>query len=501
DWNFGAGLPSAAKLTHTYADNGTYNVTLTVTDKDGGVSSASTTATISNINPTANAGGPYRTTINVTIPLTGSGSDVAADTLTYEWDLNNDSVFETPGQNVVGSWPTSGVKTVTLRVRDKDGGTATSATTVDVGSPPTANAGGPYTANEGSAVSFTGSGSDPDGDPITYSWNFGDGSSGSGSNPTHTYVDNGTYVATLTVTDDRGGVTTSQATVTINNAAPTARISSPASGNEGQVIAFDGSGSSDPGVNDTLTYAWDFGDGSTGTGATPSHQYRDNGTFTVSLTVTDNSGASNSTSATITINNVAPTANAGGPYGGDEALGGTAISFDGSGSSDPGLDDTLTYLWDFGDGSPTANGQTVSHTYNDSGNYTVSLTVTDDDGANGTDTVDVTINNLPPTADAGGPYNTTVDTPVTLSGSGSDPVDPVTFDWDLDNDGTFETAGQTVDFTQSTTGTYTVVLQVSDDDGGSTTASTTVQVNSLLPLAWLGLPFILARLSRRKRKR
>ncbi|MCB9102688.1 MAG: PKD domain-containing protein [Anaerolineales bacterium] len=504
NWNFGDGSPapaSAAKVTHTYADNGTYNVTLTVTDKDGGVSSASTTATISNINPTANAGGPYRTTINVTIPLTGSGSDVAADTLTYEWDLNNDSVFETPGQNVVGSWPTSGVKTVTLRVRDKDGGTATSATTVDVGSPPTANAGGPYTANEGSAVSFTGSGSDPDGDPITYSWNFGDGSSGSGSNPTHTYVDNGTYVATLTVTDDRGGVTTSQATVTINNAAPTARISSPASGNEGQVIAFDGSGSSDPGVNDTLTYAWDFGDGSTGTGATPSHQYRDNGTFTVSLTVTDNSGASNSTSATITINNVAPTANAGGPYGGDEALGGTAISFDGSGSSDPGLDDTLTYLWDFGDGSPTANGQTVSHTYNDSGNYTVSLTVTDDDGANGTDTVDVTINNLPPTADAGGPYNTTVDTPVTLSGSGSDPVDPVTFDWDLDNDGTFETAGQTVDFTQSTTGTYTVVLQVSDDDGGSTTASTTVQVNSLLPLAWLGLPFILARLSRRKRKR
>ncbi|MCB9101309.1 MAG: PKD domain-containing protein, partial [Anaerolineales bacterium] len=504
-WNFGDSSPapaSADKVSHTYADNGTYTVTLTVTDKDGSTSSASTTAVINNVAPTANAGGPYQTTINIPIPLNGSGLDVAADTLTYEWDLNGDGIFETPGKNVNASWPTPGVKSITLRVSDEDGGATTSATTVNVGSPPTANAGGPYGGPENSVIAFTGSGSDPDNDPLTYSWTFGDGSSGTGATPSHRYVDNGTYTAILTVNDGRGGVATSQATVTINNVAPTAKISSPASGNEGQNISFDGSGSSDPGPNDTLTYAWDFGDGSTGTGATVLHRYRDNGTLTVRLTVTDKDGASNSTLTTITINNVAPTANISAPSGGDEAPGGTTISFDGSGSSDPGLDDTLTYLWDFGDGTPAANGPaTVSHTYIDSGSYTVRLTVTDNDGASNTATVNVTINNLPPTANAGGPYSTTVDTPVTLSGSGSDiPADPLTYNWDLDNNGTFETPGQNVDFTQSTTGTYTVVLQVSDDDGGSTTASTTVQVNSLLPLAWLSLPFILTRLGR-KRKR
>lgn len=506
-WDFGDGSSppaSADMVTHTYADNGTYNVTLTVTDRDGGTSSASTTATINNVSPTASAGGPYRTTINVPVNLNGSGLDVTADPLTYAWDLDNDGVFETPGQNVVGNWPTPGVKTITLRVTDDDGASTTSTTTVDVGSPPIAVAGGPYIGTESVAITLNGSGSsDPDGDPLTYQWTFGDGSpTATGAIVSHTYVDNGSYTATLTVTDGRGGSATAQATVTINNVAPTANINSPASGNEGQNISFDGSGSSDPGPNDTLSFSWNFGDGSTGSGVTTSHVYRDNGTFTISLTVTDKDGASGSTSTTITINNVAPTANVNASPGGDEAPAGTVVSFDGSGSSDPGLADTLTYRWNFGDGTPAANGPAaIDHTYNDSGSYTVSLTVTDNDGASNTTTVNVTINNVPPTANAGGPYNTTVDTPVTLSGSGSDiPADPLTYNWDLDNNGTFETAGQTVDFTSSTTGTYTVVLQVSDDDGGSTTASTTVQVNSLLPLAWLSLPFILTRL-RRKRKR
>ncbi|MCB0166104.1 MAG: PKD domain-containing protein [Anaerolineae bacterium] len=506
-WDFGDSSPSPAsadRVAHTYADNGVYNVSLTVTDKDGGTSSVSTTATVNNVNPTASAGGPYRTTINLPVNLNGSGSDVAADTLTFAWDLNNDGTFETPGQNVVNTWATPGVKTVSLRVTDDDGGSATSTTTVDVGSPPIAVAGGPYTGSENVAITLNGSGSsDPDGDPITYRWTFGDGSpAANGAVVNHTYVDNGAYVATLTVTDNRGGVATSQANVTITNAAPTANISGPTNGDEGEDITFDGRGSSDPGPNDTLSYNWDFGDGGTASGPTASHQYRDNGRFDVTLTVTDKDGASDSTSISITINNVAPTANAGGPYGGDdEAPAGVTIVFDGSGSSDPGVDDTLTYQWTFGDGSPPDTGPVVSHTYLDSGSYTVRLTVSDDDGDTNTDTILVVINNLPPTADAGGPYDTTVDTPVELTGSGSDiPADlPLTYEWDLDNNGTFETAGQTVDFTESTTGTYTIVLRVSDDDGGSTTASTTVQVNSLLPLAWLTLPFILTRLRKRKR--
>jgi hypothetical protein len=112
----------------------------------------------------------------------------------------------------------------------------------------------------------------------------------------------------------------------------------------------------------------------------------------------------------------------------------------------------------------------------------------------------VTISNVFPTADAGGLYTTTVGVPVTLTGSGADvPADPLTYTWNLDNDSIFETPGRIVTFTRATTGTYPVTLQVDDGDGGIVTDTTTVQVNSLLPFAWLGSPYFLA-LRRRKNR-
>ncbi len=81
------------------------------------------------------------------------------------------------------------------------------------------------------------------------------------------------------------------------------------------MIAFDGNGSSDPDA-DALTYAWDFGDGSTGTGAAPTHAYATVGTFTVTLVVNDGYAGSAPATASVTIANQAPAANAGGPYTG-----------------------------------------------------------------------------------------------------------------------------------------------------------------------------------------
>src|SRR5207249_4231428 len=80
---------------------------------------------------------------------------------------------------------------------------------------------------------------------------------------------------------------------------------------EGAAVSFDGSGSSDP-DGDALTYAWTFGDGSTGTGVTPTHTYTAGGSYTVTLTVTDAKGAPSAPArTTATIENVAPTVNAG----------------------------------------------------------------------------------------------------------------------------------------------------------------------------------------------
>ncbi|MBI5441491.1 MAG: PKD domain-containing protein, partial [Deltaproteobacteria bacterium] len=221
---------------------------------------------------------------------------------------------------------------------------------------PTANAGGPYAGNVGQAIAFSGSGSDPDNDTLSYSGAFGDGGTASVAAPTHVYVTGGPFVATLTVTDGKGGIGSSTATVTVDRP-PTAVAGGPYSGNVGQAISFDGSGSGDP-DGPALTYAWDFGDGGTGAGVSATHVYTDTtrGSFTATLTVTDPEGLSASSTATVTVNRP-PTANAGGPYSGNV---GQAISFSGSGN-DPD-DDTLAYSWAFGDGG-TASVAAPTHVY------------------------------------------------------------------------------------------------------------------------------------------
>lgn len=158
---------------------------------------------------------------------------------------------------------------------------------------PVANAGGPYFTNVGQAITLSGSGSSaPSGQSLAYSWNFGDGTTGTGVSPSHTYTISGDFTLALTVTDTSGA--TNMTTVGIQVfPSPVANPGGPYSGTVGQSITFSGAGSSAP-PGDTLGYAWNFGDGGTGSGVAPSHAYGATGTFTVSLTVTDNTSGANS---------------------------------------------------------------------------------------------------------------------------------------------------------------------------------------------------------------
>ncbi|MBI5867449.1 MAG: S8 family serine peptidase, partial [candidate division Zixibacteria bacterium] len=160
--------------------------------------------------------------------------------------------------------------------------------------PPVANANGPYSGTAGTAVSFSSAGSsDPDGSIASYSWSFGDGGTSTLANPTHTYAAAGTYNVSLTVTDNLGATGSNSTTATISSGAnqpPVANANGPYSGTAGTAVAFSSAGSSDP-DGTIASYAWSFGDGGTSTLANPTHTYAAAGTYNVSLTVTDNLGA------------------------------------------------------------------------------------------------------------------------------------------------------------------------------------------------------------------
>jgi len=260
-------------------------------------------------------------------------------------------------------------------VTDSANTTNQTAHTVTVNAPPVAS----FTSScSGLTCSFNASGSsDSDGTITSYAWTFGDGATGSGTTASRTYAAGGTYTVTLTVTDN-GNATSQTAHALTVNAPPVASFTSACNG---LTCSFDASGSSDS--DGTITsYAWTFGDGATGSGATVSRTYAGGGTYTVTLTVTDNGNATSQNVHAITVN-APPVASF------TFSCSGLTCSFNASGSSDP--DGTITsYAWTFGDGA-TGSGATASRTYAAGGTYTVTLTVTDNGAATGSQVQSITV--------------------------------------------------------------------------------------------------------------
>lgn len=168
----------------------------------------------------------------------------------------------------------------------------------------------PTTATENVKILFDASASrDGDGRIVRYDWMFGDGETGSGITISRAYTAPGTYNVTLTVTDDRGATASATKGVTVGTSQPpTAAFSvSPAAPQPKQDVFFNASASAAASGHGITSYAWTFGDGHTATGVNVSHPYAAVGTYTVTLTVTDDAGKTNAATQQVTVAVPTPT--------------------------------------------------------------------------------------------------------------------------------------------------------------------------------------------------
>jgi PKD repeat protein len=175
---------------------------------------------------------------------------------------------------------------------------------------------------------------------------------------------------------------------------PVASISAnPTSGTTPLTVAFSSVNSSDA-DGTIVSYNWNFGDGTNSTAPNPVHIYNSAGTFTAVLTVTDNSGLTGTSNVVITATsaaNQAPVAVAGANVTSGNAP--LAVNFSSQGSYDP--DGTIaSYAWNFGNGA-TSNQANPSYTYTAAGNFTATLTVTDNNGATNSKNISITVQQAP----------------------------------------------------------------------------------------------------------
>ncbi len=334
-----------------------------------------------------------------TISFSVSGADVEDGEVGIEIEgLPEGATFD--AEAGVFSWtPTffqAGDYTVTFIAVDNDGGATAEEVEIEVinvNRPPVIDLlQGLQVGNEGDTLTFTASASDLDLEALTYTWSYGDGAQASGVGLTavsHAYPRDGALTLTLTVSD---GIDTDSGTlaITLQNVLPEVSVGGDLSANEGDAVLLSGQ-FFDPGTADQHIIIWQYGDGGQRQGQLEvSHAYADNGTFTATLIVSDEVGA-DSDALVVTVQNVAPVANAGGNRTINE---GTPFTFPGQ-FTDPGTADQHTYLWDFGDGGTDTQRQ-PTHAFADQGTFTASFRVSDDDGGSDADTIAVTVLNVAP---------------------------------------------------------------------------------------------------------
>ena len=471
EWLFSdsKGAAATARTSRIFELPGSYMAILTVNDRSMTANAIDRDTLIIRVNsaPIANAGKNIHSCDKTLLFDGAQSADPDGDPLTYSWDFGDGSK-PAGGARVLHDFARGGTYPVILTVDDGLGlknSRHTNAITVKIDEPPVANAGPNETYCSGEVIIFNAADSkDPENGLLKYDWDFGDGTTAEGLNPTKIYKQDGTYLVTLTVKDDSGlPCNTDIAIKAIRIIESPVAIAGP----DQEVctntqVAFDGTAARDfDGV--VNSYLWDFGDGTTGGGATPNHSYKKAGIYRAVLTITGDQRGDCDNSDTdeliVTVHD-APLAQF---ACADISPVRHPVSFDGSTSNSVG-GAIREYLWDFGDGA-TGSGMKIIHTYQKSGNYLVRLTVTTGSSSMCTSSTTpkmITINDQP-VAVAGPDQSAGISQIVTLDASASRDPDGVltSYVWDLGEN--VSIPGLKIRRQFSTAGRHRVVLTVTDN--------------------------------------
>ncbi len=480
-----------------YPKPGTYYATVIVTLASGETLVGGTEIKVNPNPPNASINAqPTSGPRPLAVTLNGGWSGGGGGTITlYEWDFDGDGNYDWSSRTehtVVHVYDTPGTHNPVLKVSNNQGATDTASVAITVTSKaPVATA----TADvlEGNApltVNFDGSTSqDPDGTIASHDWIITGGATYNGVTAQHVFTGAGSYTATLTVTDNDGDTGQDVLTIVVKQAgSPTATAAAvPTSGATPLNVVFTGTGTDPNGV--IVLYEWDFeGDGTydwnSAVSGSASYTYTSNGSFDVTLRVTDDEGLTDTDIVPVVVGSPPVPIPNGYPVEGDPPL---FVLFRTSGEDEDGT--IWKYEWDFeGDGtydwtSPVSFH--ASHTYEVPGTFDATLRATDNDGLQGVATLSITVNDHadPPEADASAdPVTGPAPLDVTFYGAGIDANGKIVlYEWDWESDGTYDWSSPssgTVAHRYTASGVHTATLRITDDNANKATDSVIVRVEN-----------------------